>query len=195
MNIKNKKITYLSLVLVLCMGIILALWSSKKDFHIETDVAIFAGPTKVYTFDPKNTTYVIEGQSVTMVNGVSEVPSAPGSASKTITRYFGNEAYGDIDGDDDNDVAFLITQDGGGTGLFYYAVVALRTPTGYKVTNTFLVGDRIAPQSTEIREDSKELHINFAERKKDEPMSAEPSVGAVLLLKVTPDGILEGLMK
>lgn len=159
------------------------------------DADVFGGPTTVFTFDPKNTTYIVEGQSVTLKNGFASTESAPGSASKITTRYFGNEAYGDLDGDDDNDAAYLITQDTGGTGLFYYAVVALRTPSGYKLTNTFLVGDRIAPQSTEIHEDSKELHVNFAERKDGEPMSAEPSVGAVLLLKVTPEGVLEGLMK
>jgi hypothetical protein len=92
-------------------------------------------------------------------------------------------------------LVFLITQSTGGTGTFYYAAVAYRTPTGYKLTNTFFVGDRIAPQSTEIKEDSKEIHINFAERKKGEPMTAEPSVGVTLLLKVTPEGVLEGLMK
>jgi len=160
-----------------------------------SDADIFNGPTTAFTFDPKNTTYTIEGQSVTLINGVSEVESAPGSASKTITRYFGNEAYGDADGDDDNDLVFLITQSTGGTGTFYYAAVAYRTPTGYKLTNTFFVGDRIAPQSTEIKEDAREIHINFAERKKGEPMTAVPSVGAVLLLKVTPEGVLEGLMK
>lgn len=162
---------------------------------MNSDSGVFNTQPKLYTFDPKNATYVIDGQSVTLVNGTSEVESAPGSSSKTTTRYFGNEAYGDVDGDDDNDAAFLITQDGGGSGLFYYAVVALRTPTGYKLTNTFFVGDRIAPQSTEIQEDARELHVNFAERRKGEPMSTEPSVGAVLLLKVTPDGVLEGLMK
>ncbi len=162
---------------------------------MNSDSGVFNTQPKLYTFDPKNATYVIDGQSVTLVNGISEVESAPGSSSKTTTRYFGNEAYGDVDGDDDNDAAFLITQDGGGTGLFYYVVVALRTPKGYQLTNTFFVGDRIAPQSTEIQEDAKELHVNFAERRKGEPMSAEPSVGAVLLLKVTPDGVLEGLMK
>lgn len=181
--------------MLVCAGILAYFLYPRPVIDSSRDADIFAGPTKSYTFDPKNTTYVIDGQSVTIVNGVLEVPSAPGSASKTITRYFGNEAYGDLDGDDDNDVAFLITQDGGGTGLFYYAVVALRTQTGYKVTNTFLVGDRIAPQSTEIIESAKELHINFAERKKGEPMSVEPSVGAVLLLKVTSEGVLEGLMK
>jgi len=92
-------------------------------------------------------------------------------------------------------MAFIVTQSTGGSGLFYYAVVALNTPTGYKTTNAFFIGDRISPQSTEIHSDSEELHINFAERKAGEPFTTPPSVGAVLLLKVTSSGMLEGLMK
>jgi hypothetical protein len=191
----NTLVLYASF-LILCVALLLIfILSPRTPVDPTADVDVFGVQPKVYTFDPKNATYIIDGQPVTLINGVSEVPSAPGSATKTVTQYFGNEAYGDVDGDDDNDAAFLITQDSGGTGLFYYVVVALRTPTGYKLTNTFLVGDRIAPQSTEIKEDSKELHVNFAERKKGEPMTAEPSVGATLLLKVTPEGVLEGLMK
>ncbi len=186
---------YLGISVLLCVAILVFLFYPRPMIDSSSDADIFNGPTTAFTFDPKNTTYIIEGQSVALSNGVSETESAIGLASKTITRYFGNEAYGDVDGDDDNDLVFLITQSTGGTGTFYYAAVAYRTPTGYKLTNTFFVGDRIAPQSTEIKEDSKEIHINFAERKKGEPMTAEPSVGATLLLKVTPEGVLEGLMK
>lgn len=186
---------YLGIFVLLCIATLIFLFYPRPMIDSSSDADIFNGPTTAFTFDPKNTTYTIEGQSVTLNNGVNEADSTIGSASKTITRYFGNEAYGDVDGDDDNDLVFLITQSTGGTGTFYYAAVAYRTPVGYKLTNTFFVGDRIAPQSTEIKEDSKEIHINFAERKKGEPMSAEPSVGAVLLLKVTPEGVLEGLMK
>lgn len=191
----NKVLFYIGCFVLFLIVVLLFIFYPRTPVDPNLDSDVFGTQPKVYTFDPKNATYSIDGQSVTLVNGTSEVPSAPGSATKTTTRYFGNEAYGDIDGDDDNDAVFLLTQDSGGTGLFYYVVVALRTPTGYKLTNTFLVGDRIAPQSTEIHEDSKELHVNFAERKAGEPMSAQPSVGAVLLLKVTPDGVLEGLMK
>lgn len=152
---------------------------------------IFGVAPAVYTFDPLNASYNIDGQSVTLINGTSEIESDPGSASKTVTRYFGNEAYGDVDGDDDNDAAFLITQNSGGTGLFYYVVVALRTPTGYQLTNTVFIGDRIAPQTTEIQEETKVLRVNFADRKKDEPMSAEPTMGMTLPLKVNQDGVLE----
>lgn len=186
---------YLGIFVLLCIAILVFLFYPRPMIDSSSDADIFNGPTTAFTFDPKNTTYIIEDQSVALSNGVGETESAIGSATKTITRYFGNEAYGDVDGDDDNDLVFLITQSTGGTGTFYYAAVAYRTPTGYKLTNTFFVGDRIAPQSTEIKEDSKEIHINFAERKKGEPMTAEPSVGATLLLKVTPEGVLEGLMK
>lgn len=144
-------------------------------------------------FNPKNATYEIDGVPYTLINGESKVEAAPGSVSMITTRYFGNDVTGDLNFDNKNDIAFLITQDGGGTGLFYYAVVALKTDEGYKMTNAFLIGDRIAPQNNEIHE--SELHINYAEKKAGEPMTAQPSVGAVTLLKVTPSGTLEGLMK
>lgn len=146
-------------------------------------------------FDGRNSTFTIDGTPVTLVNGISETPAAPGSASKVTTRYFGNEATGDLDGNGIPDHAFLVTQNSGGSGTFYYAVVALTGIDNYKLTNAFLIGDRIAPQSTEIHADAGELHVNYAERAPGEPMSAQPSVGAVLLLKVTPAGVLEGLMK
>lgn len=149
----------------------------------------------VSAFDPQNSSFVIDGEVVTLVNGVAEREAAPGSASKIVTRYFGNTATGDLTGDGKDDIAFLVSQNTGGTGEFYYVVVAVQTNTGYTTTNAFFVGDRIAPQSTEIHSDSRELHVNYAERKLGEPMTAQPSQGAVLLLKVTPDNNLEGLMK
>ncbi len=146
-------------------------------------------------FDAKNVAFSVGGVPVTLVNGVAEAPAAPGSASKTVTRYFGNTATGDLDGNGMSDTAFLVTQETGGSGLFYYVVVALASAQGYKTTNAFFVGDRIAPQSTEIHADSMELRVNYAMRKDGEPMSARPSVGVTLFLKVTPAGVLEGLMR
>lgn len=146
---------------------------------------------KQTVFDPKNAAYEIEGKMFTLVNGVSEVEAAPDSASKITTRYFGNDAKGDLNGDGEADIAFLITQDGGGSGLFYYAVVALKTAGGYKTTNAFFIGDRIAPQSTEINTSALELYINYAERKPGEPMTTQPSVGVTKYLKVSNDKLLE----
>lgn len=145
-------------------------------------------------FDGKNSTFEINGQSVTLKNGSSEIEIAPGSASKINTVYFGNEATGDLTGDGRPDTAFLVKQVTGGTGVFYYVVVAIKTETGFKTTNAFLIGDRIAPQTTQINISAKELYINFAERKPGEPMVTQPSVGATLILQITPDGKLSRLM-
>ncbi|MFA6339153.1 MAG: hypothetical protein WCW87_03800 [Candidatus Paceibacterota bacterium] len=146
-------------------------------------------------FDAKNATYNIDGKAFTLKNGESKIEAAPGSASMITTRYFGNEARGDLNSDGKEDIAFLITQDGGGSGLFYYVVVALKTNDGYKTTNAFFVGDRIAPQTTEINTSASELYVNFAERKPGESMTTQPSQGATLYLKVTSDGKLTGLMQ
>ena len=46
----------------------------------------------------------------------------------------------------------------------------------------------------QIRSEARELHVNFLDRKRDDPMTTPPSEAKVLLLKVTPDGVLTGLM-
>lgn len=139
-------------------------------------------PSPKMPADPKNTTYIIEGNSVTLVNGRAEVESAPGAASKTVTQYFGNDATGDMNGDGIPDVAFILTQSGGGSGTFYYAVAALKTPDGYHGTNAILLGDRIAPQTTAIK--NGQMIVNYADRKAGEPMTAQPSAGMSKHLKI-----------
>jgi hypothetical protein len=98
------------------------------------------------------------------------------------TRYFGNETRGDFNGDGTEDVAYLLTASGGGSGTFYYVVAALKTDTGYIGTNAIFLGDRIAPQTTEFR-DGK-IIVNYAERKMDEPMTVPPSIGVSKYLEV-----------
>ena len=148
-------------------------------------------PTSGCVFDPKDATINIDGQTITLVNGVFEIPVAPDSASVMTTAYFGNKAKGDLNGDGLEDTAFLITQDGGGTGLFYYVVAAIKAENGYQMTNAFFIGDRISPQTTEIRSDTGELSVNYAERNPEEPMTAQPSLGVTLRLKVNSEGTLE----
>ena len=134
-------------------------------------------------------TYTIEGVNVTLVNGAASTPAAPGSASTIDTRYFGNEAEGDLNGDGVPDVAFLLTQSGGGSGTFYYVVAALATSNGHQGTNAVLLGDRIAPQTTEIR--NGELIVNYADRAPGEPMTAQPSLGVSKYLTVENGALVE----
>jgi hypothetical protein len=132
----------------------------------------------------KDLTYKVEGQPVQLRDGFAESESAPGSASKTVTRIFGNEATGDLDGDGVDDIGFLITQEGGGSGLFYYAAAALRKGDGFVSVDATIIGDRIAPQTTEIR--NGQLIVNYADRAPGEPMTVQPSVGKSLYLRLDP---------
>lgn len=132
--------------------------------------------------DYKNATYLVEGSFVTLTNGFFEVESAPGSATKITTRYFGNEAIGDLNSDGKNDVAFLLTQSSGGSGTFFYVVAAIQTSTGVEGTNAIFLGDRIAPQSTRI--ESGIVTINYADRNPGEPFTTQPSLGVSKYFKI-----------
>lgn len=186
-----KKRILLTLVSVVAMTSVYLLYTNR---YTEQSQQIKDTPTQESPFDGKNTSFLLDGETVTLVNGTAEIETALGAATKTKITYFGNDAKADLDGDGTEDVAYLITSDNGGSGIFYYALVARKTSDGYKNTNAFFIGDRIAPQSTYIPQGTREIHINYAERRAGEPMTTPPSSGAVLLLKVTPQGVLEGLM-
>ena len=166
-------------IIILVLGGVLLYWpASKPSITVKPQVS-----------DYKNITYTIENQPVTLVNGYSEKEAAPGSASKIITNYFGNEAFGDVNGDGAPDIAFLLTQQTGGSGTFYYLAVALETTTGYQSTNTIFLGVRIAPQTTEIQNGI--ITVNYPERKPSDPMTATPSVGISKHFKVENGQLIE----
>ena len=126
-------------------------------------------------------TYIINGEKFTLKNGISIVDIAPGSASKITTRYFGNDAKGDFDGDDREDNAFILTQETGGSGVFYYVVALLNTTNGPVGSQAFFLGDRIAPQTTELGK-GRIIIVNYADRKVGESFAIQPSVGKSLYL-------------
>lgn len=132
--------------------------------------------------DYKNATYLIEGSFVTLTDGFFEIESAPGSATKITTRYFGNEAIADLNRDGKDDVAFLLTQTSGGSGTFFYVIAALQTASGVEGTNAIFLGDRIAPQNTSI--ENGIIIVNYADRNPDEPFTAQPSLGVSKYFKV-----------
>ena len=147
--------------------------------------------------DYKNITYTVDGKAVTLRDGVSEVSQA-GSAAKIVTRYFGNVAKGDFNGDGIPDLAFLVTQTTGGSGTFYYVVAAIQTKDGgYVGTDGVLLGDRVAPQTTEMSQNPKHknvLVVNYADRAPGEPMTAQPSIGKSLYLKLDPGTLQFGIV-
>jgi hypothetical protein len=175
--------------LVLALSVAAGCSSSKPAAQATPSPSAAASPQSRAATSPKDATYVIENKAVTLTNGLSEVEAAPGSASKVTTRYFGNEATGDLNGDGTADVGFVLTQTSGGSGTFYYAVVALKTSAGYVGTNAVLLGDRIAPQTTEVRDG--QLIVNYADRKQGEPFTTPPSVGVSKFLKVVEGKLVE----
>lgn len=145
-------------------------------------------PSDKISVDPRNAIYIVDGAEVVLINGKAE-KDIPGSASKIITQYFGNEIRADFNGDGIQDAAFLLTRNSGGSGTFYYVAATLGLKDGSRGTNAIFLGDRIAPQTTEFQ--NGEIIVNYADRKINEPMSASPSVGVTKYLKVSDGTLIE----
>lgn len=158
----------------------------------------------------KNIEYTIDGKKVLLKGGMAESESAPGSSSKIVTRYFGNELRTDLNNDGLEDIVFLVTQETGGSGTFYYAVAAIAVPSsaqsdalsgeeniGYIGSDGYFLGDRIAPQTTELSKNPKHKNvivINFADRAIGEPMTTKPSVGKSAYLKLDTQNMIWGVV-
>lgn len=159
--------TFITAILIVLVVLILG----RDKFDIKSNVATSA----------KDATYYINGQAITLKDGVSETKPAPGSASKMTTRYFGNEITHDFDKDGRKDVAFLLTQETGGTGTFFYVVAALNKADGYVGSHGLLLGDRIAPQTTEMGKGDVVV-VNYADRARGESFTTAPSIGKSMWL-------------
>ena len=85
---KPQSLTIIVIIALLCVVVftVFLFWQEYKTNTVLAPVVT----------DYKNLTYRIENQDIKLVNGYSEMETAPGSASKVITKYFGNEAFGDL---------------------------------------------------------------------------------------------------
>ena len=160
------------LVLVLIVSILI-IWAymSRKTTVTEITQPI----PEVESIDVKNITYTIDGESFTLVHGVAQKDIAPNSATKNTLAFFGEPVYGDVNNDGIDDAAILLVNNPGGSGTFYYAVLAIAIGNTYVATNAINLGDRIAPQTVEIHDG--QVIYNYAERKAGESMTTQPSIG------------------
>ncbi len=185
----NKYVNTAIIVAILLIGVSYAIMSNEKA----SEQIIATGPT-----DYKNGSYTIDGTRVELKNGVSIVEAAPGSATKIETRYFGNDLVTDLNNDGREDVVFWVTQNTGGSGTFFYVVAALNTEDGYVGSDGYLTGDRIAPQTINLSTNPRHKNVivaNFAERAPGEPMTARPSVGKSVYLKIDPASNMWGIVE
>jgi len=126
--------------------------------------------------DPLNATYLIEKDKITLIDGKAEKEIVPGSASKIRINVFdGWSTKGNINDDSLEDTVVLLTYSGGGSGTFYYIALAIQKEQGYLGTNAVFIGDRISPQTMEVR--NKEIIVNYVDRYPWESFNVRPSVG------------------
>lgn len=168
-----KKIQIILLIIIIVgLGLIFTqkYWVDKLvDFIIANEKGV------VLKNDPFNTTYTISGKEYQLINGKIQNEIAPGSASKEVVSIFGEPVYADLDKDADLDAVMYLTQETGGSGTFFYIVLAINDDGTYKGTEAMLLGDRIAPQNINII-DGRAV-ANFAERRPGDPMTTQPSIG------------------
>lgn len=173
-----KKIGLVGAVLALVCTGVFAIWQSR---HLSEEA------NEVEVLSPLEATYTVDHQSVTLKKGMATIAVASSTASTVTTRVFGTPVYGDIGGDMDV-AALYLTQDMGGSGMFFYVAAAYETGEGWSGTNAVLLGDRIAPQN--VRIENGTIVVNYADRKPNEPFSVPPSQG-VSRYFVINKGVLE----
>ncbi|NQU83003.1 MAG: hypothetical protein HQ539_03565 [Parcubacteria group bacterium] len=139
--------------------------------------------------DPSNSTYIIAREQFTLVDGTAEKEIMAGAASKINVNIFEADAVGDINGDDLDDTAVLLTYNAGGSGTFYYIASALQTEEGYRGTNGILIGDRIAPQTIKIKDG--EVIVNYTDRYPWESFTTDLSVEKTKYLTYELSGLKE----
>jgi hypothetical protein len=119
-----------------------------------------------------------------MSDGVAVIPPSQGSETANTLRLIGapvmgdsdvgDSDVGDSDGDGNPDAALLVQHDPGGSGTFYYAVVAINDGGSYRASNALLLGDRIEPRAVEFA-DGRFVYT-YAERKPGDSMSERGTV-------------------
>lgn len=145
-----------------------------------------------------NIEYTINDEKVKLVDGLAEKEVVPGSASKVVTRYFGNDFLTDLNNDGREDIVFILTQVTGGSGTMFYAVSALNTEHGYVGGDGYLLGDRVAPQNIGLSQNPRHKNVvvvNYAVREDGEPMTAQPSVGKSTYLKLDTASMQWGIVE
>lgn len=101
----------------------------------------------------KTTSVVLNNQ---YVNSASVIKSVPDKNKK----YFGLEAYGDLNSDGNEDVAFIIKRKDEIRGELYYLSASMKVDDGYEGLNLVFLGDREIPSQIIIEDGIIGVELN-----------------------------------
>jgi hypothetical protein len=181
-HLNNGSAIAILLIAVLVFSVILY----KSDFFKITKVLKQDTIT-----DHKNATYTIDGVVTKLTNGRSVIVTDPVLETSVTTQYVGKEAIGDFDKDGRMDIAFVVRQDTGGSGTFYYLVAALNKESGYVGGEATFLGDRILLESTAVVGEDVVI-VKFKDRKPTDDFTVVPSVSKSVALVVATDPLSFG---
>lgn len=108
-----------------------------------------------YAVAVPDTTYI--QQTAAVLSALSK----PAAASAQPQQYFGMEAYGDLNGDGQSDVAFIIPRTDATLGELYYLAAAIASTTGHIGTNLLFLGNKIKP--IDIGIENEIIAIDYAQ--------------------------------
>lgn len=138
-----------------------------------------------------NTSYVLEKEIITLVNGVFEKPTAPGSAAMNKIQVLEQPVIGDLNGDGKEDAAICLINSPGGSGTFYYIAAVTRdgNTKNYQGTKAVFLGDRI--QLLKISIEDNIITAVYNTRKPNEAMAIAPTVMVSKKFKVENGLLIE----
>lgn len=88
-----------------------------------------------------------------------------------------------------NKAAAIITDEPGGSGIFFYVVGASQTDSGEVYSKPVLLGDRIKYESLAVSDDGI-IEVTYFDRNPKDPMTIEPSVKKTSKFAFQDDGNL-----
>lgn len=169
-----KRPVLVSLIVASALALVILVLTMRSALHREAAAPVPAGVRDV--------TVTIDNVKFELKDGLAEKPAAPGSPTRNTVRIVGDPALGDATGDGKPDAALVIRNEPGGSGSFYYAVVAVDHDGSYRATNVIALGDRISPQSVEFADGH--FVYRFLERRPDQSMADTPSVETTVPIHV-----------
>ena len=153
----------------------------------DTPFSVRCAPIAIPILNPEDATYDLDGGSVTLVDGESSTPAAPGSATNILTTLSTRQSYAYLDGDAVADAASILSYQPGGTGTFSYLSVILSGSTS--PAPTMQLGDRITIER--LAAGHGRIVVTYLDRNPGEPFAATPTVPMTRTFVVEAGALVE----